>query len=46
MGLDRNRSTKKKSSHMGNENSRDEGTVTMAGQLHFAFIQHDSDTHV
>lgn len=31
---------------MGNKNSCDEGTPTMAGQLYFPFIQYDSATRV
>lgn len=31
---------------MGNKNSCDEGTLTMAGQLYFPFIQYDSATHI
>lgn len=31
---------------MGNKNSCDEGTPTMAGQLYFPFIQYDSATPV
>lgn len=44
--LDRNSSTKKERPHMGNKNSCDEGTLTMAGQIHFPFIQYDSATRV
>lgn len=44
--LDRNSSAKKERPHMGNKNSCDEGTLTMAGQIHFPFIQYDSATHV
>lgn len=44
--LDRNSSAKKKSSHLGNKNSCDEGTPTTAGQLYFPFIQYDSATPV